>query len=57
MVRAPPILTQPMQGRWAYGQQICRGCGLVEGGKGPILGIQLGPLLGDVLLGCHLCPK
>ena len=57
MVEAPPICTQPMQGRWTHGLENYKGCGLVEGGKKSISGIQPGPLLGSALLGRHLGPK
>ena len=57
MAKAPPTYTQPMQRRWAYGQGNYKGCGLVKEGKGPIFGIQLGPLLEGALLGRHLYPK
>ena len=57
MVGAPSTYTQPMQGKWAHSQGIYRGCGLVEKGKQPISSIQSWPLLGDALLGWHLCPK
>ena len=57
MARALLTYTQLMQGRWAHGQEIHRGCGLVEEGIGPISGFQPRSLLEDTLLGWHRYPK
>ena len=46
-----------MQGMWAQGQRIYRGCGLVEGGKEPIFGFQLGTLFGKCFAGMAFCPQ
>ena len=55
--RALSTCTQLMQGRWVHGQGNHRDVVWWRGENDLFFSNQLEPLLGDALLGQHLCPK